>query len=80
MIVGGNSFLCVDVLKMCQFKTKDSEIKPDPLYLVNFSEYFTLINLIKTGSKASVKIFSVYYDAIDTSNILDMHGYLMKGK
>ena len=65
---------------MCQFKTKDSEIKPDPLYLVNFSEYFTLINLIKTGSKASVKIFSVYYDAIDTSNILDMHGYLIKGK
>ena len=65
---------------MCQFRTKDSEIKPHPLCLGNFSEYFTLINLIKTGSKASVKFVSVYYDAIDTSNILDTHGYLMKQK
>ena len=32
----------------------------------------------KTGLKGVVKFFSVDYNAIDTNDILDIHGYLMK--
>ena len=37
---GRNSFLFVNVVKMYQFKAKDSEIKPYPLYLRNISKGF----------------------------------------
>ena len=33
----------------------------------------------KTGLKGSVIFFSVYFNPIDTNNILDIHKYLMKG-
>ena len=32
----------------------------------------------KTGLKRSVKVFSVDYNPIDTSDIVDIHRYLMK--
>ena len=32
----------------------------------------------KTRSKGSVKVFSVDYSPSDTSNILDIHRYLIK--
>ena len=32
----------------------------------------------KTGSKEAVKVFSVDYNAIDTSDVLDIKRYLMK--
>ena len=34
----------------------------------------------KTGLKGIVKVFSVDYNAIDTSDILDIHRYLTKEK
>ena len=34
----------------------------------------------KTGLKGTVKVFSADYNAIDTSNILDIYRYLMKEK
>ena len=46
-------------MKMYQFKAKDSEIKPYPLFLGNISRYFTLDSMNKIGLKESVKFFSV---------------------
>ena len=46
---GSNSFLFVNTVKICQFKAKDSEIKPYPLFLGNISKYFTLDNKKNTG-------------------------------
>ena len=55
--------------KIYQFKAKDSEIKPYPLYLGNTSKGFTIVNIKKTGLKGVVKGFT---------DILDIHIYLRK--
>ena len=55
---------------MYQFKAKDSEIKPYKLCLGNISKDFTIDNMKRTGLKGVVKVFSIDYSAIDTSNIL----------
>ena len=73
-----NSFLFVNATKIYQFKVKDSEIKPYILCLGNISKHFTIDDIKKTGLKGCVKVFSVDYNAIDTSNILDIHRYLTK--
>ena len=75
---GRNSFLYVNAAKMYQFKAKDSEIKPYPLFLGNISKDFTINNMKQTGLKGFVKIFSVDYNPIDTNDVLDIHRYLMK--
>ena len=46
--------------------------------LGNISEDFTLNKMLKSGLKGNVKPFSVDYNTIDTSNILDIHKYLIK--
>ena len=38
---GSNSFLFLNSTKIYQFKTKNSEIKPNPLYLESISNDFT---------------------------------------
>ena len=63
---------------MYQFKAKDSEIKSYPLCLGNISKDFTLDNMQKTGLKKILKVFSVDSNAIDTSDIVDIHRYLLK--
>ena len=65
---------------MYQFKAKDSEIKRYLLCLGNISKDFTINNMKKkkTGLKGSVKVFSVDYNPIDTSDILGIHRFLMK--
>ena len=63
---------------MYKFKAKNSEIKPYPLCLGNASKYFTLNNMKKTGLKGTVKVFSVDYNPIITSDISDILRYLMK--
>ena len=63
---------------MYQFKAKDSEIKSYPLCLGNISKDFTLNNMQKTGLKKILKVFSVDSNAIDTSDIVDIHRYLLK--
>ena len=45
---GSNSFLFVNAVKICQFKAKESEIKPYPLCLGNISKDFTIDNMNKT--------------------------------
>ena len=46
--------------------------------LGNISKDFTSINMKKTGLNGYVYEFSVYYNIADTSNIIDIHTYLMK--
>ena len=75
---GSNSFLFVNATKIYQFKAKDSEIKKYPLCLGNISGDFSANNMSKTGLNGYVYDFSVDYRAFDTSNIIDIHKYLMK--
>ena len=72
---GSNSFLFINAVKVYRFKGKDSDINPYPSCIGNISKDFTLDNIIL---KESAKGFSVDYNPIDTSNILDIHRYLMK--
>ena len=46
--------------------------------LDSIAKNFTIDNMKKIGLKGSLKDFFVDYNAIDTSNILDIHRYLMK--
>ena len=75
---GNNSFLFVDVIKVYQYKTKNSEIKNHALCLGSISKDFTINNMTKTGLKGVVKLFSVDFNPIDTKDILNIHRYLMK--
>ena len=63
---------------MYQFKAKDSEMKICPFCLGSISKDVTLNNMKKTMFKGSVTVFSVDFNAINTSNILDIHKYLLK--
>ena len=45
--------------------------------LGNILKYFTAVNMKKSGLNWYVYKFSVDYDIIDTSNILNTHKYLM---
>ena len=58
---------------------QDSEIKPYILCLRNISKDFIIDNMKKKGLKGSVKVFSVDYNVINTSDILDIRRYLVKG-
>ena len=73
-----NSFLFVNSTKIHQFKEKDSEIKAYTLFLENISRDFSVDNKKKTGLNGYVYDFSVNYNASDTSNIINIHKYLMK--
>ena len=75
---GNNSYLFVNSTEIIKFKAKDSEIKTYPLCLGNVSIDFSTNNIIKTGLKGSVYDFSVGYDVINTSNVINIHKYLMK--
>ena len=74
-----NSFLLVNATKTYQFKANKIETKDYTLCLGNISNDFAINNMKKTGLKGSVKLFSADFNPIDTSDILDIHKYLMKG-
>ena len=75
---GSNSFLFVNATKIHQFKAKDSEIKRYLLCLGNISKALSVDNMKKTALNIDVYHFSVDYNIINTSNIIDIHKYLMK--
>ena len=75
---GSNSFLFVNATNIYQFKAKVSEIKAYILCLGNISKDFTIDNTKKTRLIGSIKDFSVGYNPIDTSDVLDIHRYFMK--
>ena len=66
------------LLQKCISSKQKTQIEPYILFLGNISKDFTINNMKKTGLKGVVKFFSVDYNAIDTNDILDIHGYLMK--
>ena len=45
---GSDRFLFINAVKMYQFKAKDSEIKPYPLFLVNIEKTFRVDNMKKS--------------------------------
>ena len=75
---GADSYLFVNGTEIIKFKAKDSEINPYELCLGNISKDWSTNNIKKTSLKGSVYDFSVDYDAIEISNILDIHKYLME--
>ena len=75
---GSNSFLFVNATKAYQFRAKDSEIKKYLLCLGNISRDFSANNMKKTGLNGCVYDFSVNYKTFDTTDIIDIHKYLMK--
>ena len=75
---GTNSYLFVDGTEIIKFKGKDSEIVATPLCLNNIMKEFSEDNTKKTGLNGYVYDFSVDYDAIAVTDILDIHKYLMK--
>ena len=75
---GVNSYLFVTGTDIIKFKAKDSEIVAYPLCLGNISKDFSVDNMKKTGLNGYVCDFSVDYDAIAVTDILDIHKFLMK--
>ena len=75
---GANSYLFFNGTKIIKFKAKDSEIAAYPLCLGNISTDWSVDNMKNTGLKDYLYDFSVDYDAIVVSDILDIHKYLMK--
>ena len=63
---------------MYQFNAKDSEIKPCPICLDHASKDFTINNIKKNRIKRKCNSFFVDYNPINTSDILDIHKFLMK--
>ena len=70
---GANSYLFVNGTEIIKFKAKDSEITAYPLCLGNISKDWSVDNMKKTGLKGYVYDFSVDYDTIAFSDILDIH-------
>ena len=72
------SSLFVNATKIYKFKAKNFEIKKYPLCLGNISGDFSAKSIKKSELNGWVYDFSVDYRAFDTSDILDIHKYLMK--
>ena len=75
---GANSYLFVNGTEIIKFKAKDSEIIPYSLCLGNISKDWTNHNMKKTGFNDYIYDFSTDCKAFATSDILDIHKYLMK--
>ena len=75
---GENSYLFVNGTEITKFKAKDSEITPYELCLGNILKDWSVDNVKKTSLKGCVYDFSVDYEAIEVSDILDIHKYLME--
>ena len=65
------------VQKLLNLK-QDSEITAYSLCLGNISKDWSVDNMKKTEFNGYIYDFSVGYDAISVSDILDIHEYLMK--
>ena len=75
---GASSYLFVNGTEIHKFKAIDSEIVPYSLCLGNISKDWTNDNMKKTGFNGYIYDFSTDYKDIATSDILDIHKYLMK--
>ena len=75
---GANRYLFVNCTEIIKFKAKNSEITAYSLRLGNISKDWSVDNMKETGLKGYVYDFSVDYDAIVVSDILDIYKYLTK--
>ena len=75
---GDNSYLFVNGREIINFKAKDSETTPYPLFLRDLSKDFAVGYMRATGLTGYVYDFSVDYWAIANDKILNIHNYLMK--
>ena len=75
---GANSYLFVNGTEIIKFKAKDSEINAYSLCLGNISKDWSQDNMNKTGFNGYIFEFSTDYNAIATSDIIDIDKYLMK--
>ena len=75
---GANTYLFVDGTEIIKFKAKHFEINAYPLCLGNISKNWSVDDMKKTGLKGYVYDFSVDYDTMAVSDILDIDKYLMK--
>ena len=73
---GANSYLFVNGTEIIKFKAKDSEIFAYSLCLGIIPKDWTHDNMKKTGFNGYIYDFSVDYNAIAVSDILDIHKYL----
>ena len=73
-----NSYLFVNSTEIRKFKSKDSEILANSLYLGSISKDWSVDNMKKTELNGYAYDFSVDYDVIVVDDILDIHKYLMK--
>ena len=74
---GDSSYLFVNDKEIINFKAKDSDIIPYPLYLGNISKDFTIPYRLETGLFGYVYDFSGNYWAIADDKVLDIHKYFM---
>ena len=74
----GNSYLFVNGMEIIKFKAKDSETAAYLLCLGNISNDCSVHNMNKTELRGYVYDFSVDYNDIAVSDILDTHKHLMK--
>ena len=77
---GDNSYLFANGVEQLKFKTKNSEIARNLLCLGNVSTEFSTTNMQKTGLYGNVFDFAIDYQPVSTSQIYDIHRYLMKKK
>ena len=75
---GADSYLLVNDTEIIKFKAEDSEITPYPMCSGNISKDWSIDNMKRTSLQGCVYDFSVGYDAIEVSDILDIHKYLME--
>ena len=75
---GANSYLFVNSTEIYKFKAKDSEIVATALCLGYISKDWSTDNTKRTGFTGYVYDFRIDYDAIDVSDIKDIHKYLME--
>ena len=75
---GDNSYLFVNGTEIHKFKSKDSMIVPNNLYLGNVSKDFSESNMKKMGFNGYIYDLSADYNSITVFDILDIHNYLMK--
>ena len=75
---GDNSYQSVDGKEVNKFKAKDSAIVPDLLCLGNILQDFHNKYMTATELNGYVYDFSVNFDIIAVSDILNIHKYLME--
>ena len=71
-------FLYANGVTIYQIKAKISEIKPYPLCLAKFQKILQLTTCKNAVLNEYAYDFSVDYNTIDVSDIVDIHKYFMK--